>query len=117
MYSTSPENITTLTDVEIVAVKELLESCKRTFDVKKIILYGSKARGDYTSDSDVDILVFVGEDFSSDLRIKMSDVSFDINYKYDTQLSCMIRNESSLNESDGVTVITEAKREGILLES
>lgn len=116
MRSLKVEEITTLTPVEEVALKELVLLCDKTFNLKKVILYGSKARGDYEKGSDVDVLVFVGEEMGSVLRSKMSDVCFDVNYKYGSDLSCIIRNEKSFYEEGFVSLITEAKREGILIE-
>ncbi len=52
--------------------------------LKAVILYGSVARGMYTADSDVDIMVLVDGD-DAELRgydERLSDVSTDISLKY-----------------------------------
>ncbi len=52
--------------------------------LKAVILYGSVARGTYTADSDVDIMVLVDGD-DAELRgydERLSDVSTDISLKY-----------------------------------
>lgn len=116
MQTAKVEDLTTLSDNEEAALIELISLCKEELDLQKIILYGSKARGDYTLDSDVDILVFVGEPLDSSLRSKMSDIAFEVNYKYNSNLSCIVRNLESFYESGFVSLITEAKREGVLLE-
>ncbi|MCD6239500.1 MAG: nucleotidyltransferase domain-containing protein [Thermotogae bacterium] len=40
------------------------ESAKKGFKVGKIILFGSRARGDYKEDSDWDFLIIVNEELN-----------------------------------------------------
>ncbi|MFN3966945.1 MAG: nucleotidyltransferase domain-containing protein, partial [Endomicrobiia bacterium] len=48
-----------LTEKEKQAIKELVEGLKKLYgkNLTRVILYGSKARGDAVPDSDIDILV------------------------------------------------------------
>ena len=51
--------------------------------LKKIILYGSYARGDFREDSDIDIMILVDLD-DSEIKAagrRLSDVTFDINFE------------------------------------
>ena len=50
--------------------------------IKKIILYGSYARGDYREDSDIDIMVLVDypREIISDIDTKLSNIGYDISY-------------------------------------
>lgn len=52
-------------------------------NTKKIILYGSYARGDFQSDSDVDIMILVDTDITgiSSLERKICDITYDFNDK------------------------------------
>ncbi len=47
-----------LTEKEKQAIKELVEKLKELYkdNLSKVILYGSKAKGDAVEDSDIDIL-------------------------------------------------------------
>ena len=47
--------------------------------VKQIILYGSYARGDYTADSDVDIMILldISDIAIKDYRHQLSDMTYD----------------------------------------
>jgi predicted nucleotidyltransferase len=64
--------------------------------LRKIILYGSYARGDYGSDSDIDIMILLD---ISDLEIKdyfeqLVDVTFDFNMDHDTDIKPIAKNEA-----------------------
>lgn len=62
--------------------------------LKKVILYGSYARGDYSPESDIDIMILVDLDESGirNLRHRLSDITFDVNYDYDTQIRPVVQN-------------------------
>ena len=55
--------------------------------VLQIVLYGSVARGTQTSESDVDIAVFLSGRISSEEQEKLSDIVVDLNLKYDKVFS------------------------------
>ncbi len=85
-----------LTEKERQALKELVEELKKLYgdNLSRVILYGSKARGDATEDSDIDILVVLKEYKNiSEEREKVHSVKCPICYKYDLVISVIIRNE------------------------
>ena len=45
--------------------------------LKKIILYGSYARGDYNSSSDIDIMILTDDEIEI-YRNKISDIAYDL---------------------------------------
>ena len=48
-------------------------------DIKKVIIYGSYARGDATEDSDVDVAVVISDDLNPvEVEKNMSDFLFEI---------------------------------------
>lgn len=79
-------NIKTLTDQETLAIEELISKVRAAFQVKNVILFGSKARGDSNENSDVDIMVIIEEEETKEKRNKLSEISFEVNYKYDTNI-------------------------------
>jgi predicted nucleotidyltransferase len=63
--------------------------------LKRVILYGSYARGDFTKDSDVDIMVLVDleDDDIKQYGETLSDFTFDINIEKDLLLMPIVKNE------------------------
>lgn len=64
--------------------------------LKKVILYGSYARGDYTTKSDVDVMILVDTDGvgNKNLRNKLSDATFAVNFENDVLIMPIVQNEA-----------------------
>lgn len=63
--------------------------------IKSVILYGSYARGDYTEDSDIDIMILLD---ISDMEIKkyrhqLSGMTYDYNMDYDLDIKPIAKSE------------------------
>lgn len=54
-------------------IKEIVKPIALKYQVKEIYLFGSYARGEATSESDLDFLVFGGEDFKLTLIFSMAE--------------------------------------------
>lgn len=89
-----PNNIEKTLNDFIRQVKELLGD-----RVKKIILYGSYARGDFNNNSDVDIMILtdLNEKEIEDYRDKISDIAFDIELDKEIYISPIIKNVDKYN--------------------
>ena len=68
--------------------------------VKKIILYGSYARGDYNQDSDIDILILLDlpEIEVSDYQHELSNATFDFNFDNELDINPMAESEKVYNK-------------------
>ena len=71
-------------------LKEYAELIKEIYKsaLKAVILYGSYARGDYTEDSDVDILILVdmaGDEVGKS-RERLSSLTYDFNEVHDLKI-------------------------------
>jgi len=53
-------------------IKEIIYACTSEFTVQNIILFGSRAKGDFNEDSDYDILVVLKEDTENSIKIRLS---------------------------------------------
>lgn len=87
-------------------------------DLKKIILYGSYARGDYTATSDVDIMILTS---LSDAEIEHAerpvfDLAFDVLMETGVDISVVIKNEEHFNYWLGaLPFYNNVQREGIVI--
>ena len=63
---------------------------KRRFPVSKVILFGSYARGDWDSESDVDILVLTSRPMERRERHVITDYIYEVNLQHGTNLSTLV---------------------------
>lgn len=86
--------------------------------LKTVILYGSYARGDYTEDSDIDIMVLLDLD---DMGIKkyrheLSGMTYDFNMDYDLDIRPIAKNKEHFNKWVGIyPFYSNIEREGVKL--
>lgn len=97
---------------------EVYNSCNHIFDnsVKDAYLYGSYARGDYHSESDIDILLTV--DMNSDkiakYRNAVASVTSDLSLKHDITVSVTVKSlEQFLRFADVLPYYKNVIGEGI----
>ena len=86
--------------------------------LKKIILYGSYARGDYNKNSDVDIMVLTDLSFEEieEYRDKISDIAYDIELDTGIILSPIIKNIDKYNvRIKFIPFYKNIQKEGIVL--
>ena len=104
------------------AIDKFVRECNRILGnrVKKIILYGSYARGDYDKSSDIDILVLTDykpSQFYSGLK-KISKMTYEIELDYNVILIPLINNiENYNNEINLNPFFTNIKKEGVILNN
>lgn len=72
-----------MVDKQKLALEEYTHQLYKLYsrNIEKIILFGSRARGDTQVDSDIDILVIVTNG-AKELKNKITDLAFDIILKY-----------------------------------
>ncbi|MEZ0539327.1 nucleotidyltransferase domain-containing protein [Fibrella arboris] len=84
--------------------------------LKQVLLYGSYARGENTSDSDIDLAVILKTDRLERWREveRIAPVVVDLSSKYDCPLSPIVLEEDRLNTSQNL-FIRNVRQEGISL--
>lgn len=97
----------------------LLPDLRRCFDgiygdrLRKIVLFGSHARGDADPSSDVDILVVLaGEVFPSEEIGRVGSATARFSLQHDVVISCVFVSESRYNREQSPLLIN-IRREGI----
>ena len=86
--------------------------------LKSVILYGSYARGDFTQESDVDIMVLV--DLPADKMDEYSDalaeVDYEYNVNYDIWMMPVVKNVEHFNRwVSAYPFYSNVQREGVVL--
>ncbi|MGQ9646970.1 MAG: nucleotidyltransferase domain-containing protein [Thermodesulfobacteriota bacterium] len=81
------------------AIKELKDALGRQLGsrLRKMVLYGSRARGDFDTESDIDIAVIVRE-LTRELKHQVLDTVAEIELKYLTPLSVIIFSENEFEQ-------------------
>lgn len=106
-----------LTENEKSAIREADQQLKANFPVEQVILFGSVARGEAEEGSDIDLLVLTHEEVSHRTRNMISDLIFEVNFKYHTNLSIVVVDSTSWK--DGIISLTplfnEVQRDGLYL--
>ncbi len=94
------EQLNILSQKEQKAISELVELLQSRYGsgVAGIKLFGSKARGNFTAESDIDLLVVFDREVDWKFRDEINSLIFPINLKYDMFLSARIYSTNRLNE-------------------
>jgi len=83
--------------------------------LKRIVLYGSHARGDAREDSDVDILLILGDPVNSaDERAKLSELILELCLEHDVVLSVLPIGESTY-ATGKQPFLRNVRREGVVV--
>lgn len=100
---------------ELTAVKEIVELLTGKYSfIKKIILYGSKARGDFIEDSDIDMLFLLNDDIPRSLKREMYDIIYDKELSNDVVVTAILIPEKDFQGKIN-PFFKAVKREGITL--
>ncbi len=99
-------------------IREFARDMRNLFgnSLSRVVVYGSYARGDYTENSDVDvmILVKVDEPKISQYIDQVADCAFDYFMKYSVDISPVIKNEKHFEEwVDAMPYYQNVRDEGV----
>ena len=110
-----PSKVNSIIDEFVEKASEILGN-----RVKKIILYGSYARGDYNKSSDIDIMILTDlkDDEIYGNFVKISDMAYDIEEKnnFDITISPLIKNIDKFNYwLEALPFYINVQKEGVVL--
>lgn len=94
---------------EVITKFKKLLSQRLGDNLKNILLYGSKARGDYNYDSDIDILV-VADTVNPDVKDIIRDIVLDIQLEYGLPIAVLIRSLEYFNYLLKIQILASCKQ-------
>lgn len=103
-------------------VYEFSEDMQRLFgsNLSRIVLYGSYARGDYTENSDVDVMILVRIPQNQIRKYAdlVSDQAFEYLIKYSINISPVLKNEEHFNYwVDNLPYYRNVRDEGVIVHA
>lgn len=103
-----------------VIKREVIESSKELFQgsLWKILLYGSYARGDYDSESDVDMMILLDCDeyVLKNYRKATSRMASRIGLDNDVEVSLLLRDKDSFASRQSISPFYQnVSREGVMI--
>ena|SRR4030067_2841437 len=99
---------------EEIAIVKLKKALEQRFNLLDFRVFGSKARGDASPDSDIDVMIEV-DDYNPEIESEIDDIVFKINLEHDCFISTVIFGKKELEEGPlGESPIYKAiEKEGI----
>lgn len=103
-----------------IVLKKFVEEVSKMIGnrLKKVILYGSYARGDYDKNSDIDLMILT--DFNDDelieYRAKIRDLACNLELENDIIISPLVRNiEKYNNRINIIPFYMNVQKEGVVI--
>ncbi|RLD10917.1 MAG: nucleotidyltransferase domain-containing protein [Chlamydiae bacterium] len=87
-----------MTKKQNILLKEVKDNILSVEPSAEIILYGSRARGDETNDSDWDILVLASKKNEKNLFDSIFDLLYELELKYNAVISLIVKKRGEWNE-------------------
>jgi len=83
---------------------------------RNIILFGSYSRGDYNSDSDIDLLILISDENTNKYKPLVAEISGRILAEYCIVISMIVVSESFFEDCAGVMdLLINVKNEGVAI--
>lgn len=79
-----------LTQGQLQALEELRGILLDRFEVEELVLFGSYVQDRADEESDLDLLILTSHPFTRTRRHEITDVVFEVNLKYDTNISTLV---------------------------
>lgn len=98
-------------------IKQLSEALKKELgkSIKDIILFGSRARGDFYSDSDYDLIVLVDQE-TKELEDKIFNLSCEIGWKNNVVITVFIHEKSYYERKKYKPFFMNIRKEGVYIQ-
>lgn len=101
-------------------ISRYLSEIKKIYGMhlKRVVLYGSYARGDYTEESDIDIMILVDlpQEISETYSDELSEIGFEYNVNYGVWVMPIVKNETHFEKwASADPFYSNVCKEGVVL--
>ena len=107
-----------LSDYEILVLAELKDSLNNFLGDRlvRLVVFGSRARGDYDAESDIDVAIII-RGLTRELKNQVLDIVAEIELKYIMPISTLILSENNFERLKKLErrIALDIEREGISL--
>lgn len=93
-------------------IKQAVLSVDESADV---LLFGSRARGDFEEESDWDILILTNEEVNREYRLDLIGTIITLEIRYAIGISPVFKNKSEWSELEGTDFYSNVKEDGVIL--
>jgi predicted nucleotidyltransferase len=91
-------NLNMLSPNDARIVRRLKRRIQVIASVKHLVVYGSRARGDASEESDIDVFIEL-EDLTPQLRKQISDLAWEIGFDEDVVISTFVATSQAITDS------------------
>lgn len=95
-------------------VKEVIHQID---EAAEVILFGSRARGDFDADSDWDFLILIDEEVTSEKEELIRDALYDIELASGEVITSIIEEKSEWDKYEETLIYKNIEEQGILVSS
>ena len=89
-----------LTEKERYAVQALKDLLAAHYELSQVILFGSKARGDSTDESDIDLLILLNQTVTTAIEEDIFGLGFDVELEHDVVFGLIVKNTASWRDKE-----------------
>lgn len=104
-----------LTANESMAISELKAKISQSYTLESMILFGSKARGDDSRESDIDVLSLVNQNATNEVEEGIFDLAYDVGLRFNVVFGVIVKNIAEWKKMDFHPLKQNIDREGIVL--
>ncbi len=110
-----PNTNTLLPAPAIRALQQIKASVTGLFEVERIILFGSAARGEADEESDIDLLIVTEYPLTRQQRHQITDAVCEVNLAYGTNFSTLVVDSRAWDNGplSWLSIHEEVQREGV----
>jgi len=95
-----------------IFLNKIKEQVLKEDENASVILFGSRARGDYREDSDWDILVLTSKEVDGTLKRRIRDEVYDVQLEYLQPVSTLIYNRNFWSKLEATPLFENVAKDG-----